>query len=293
MHKSKLQNLKNKHNTKILLHVGTPKTATTTIQHLLHDNREFLLENGYCYPFSNENPPKHQWMVSSLNIVDIDTFINNLERALQQSNSATHTLILSSEGIFNHWQDFPNESKDFLKILQEVFSVEILLVFRDQVSFTKSYYKQILKNPQIKGIESYGKDITIPQLLKDKWFLNHLNYFDFVKSCGLIFGKENMKIFKYERNIVETILKYLKLDIKTEDVKSENISLSTISCELLRVINRYNLTQTDKQEVLQHISNMDKIISKYTKDDVLDKITSDYIKKISLESNAKLNLSFF
>ena len=293
MYKSQLRILKNRYNLKIILHIGTPKTATTTLQHLLHSNRKFLLENGYCYPFSNENPPKHQWMVSSLKQYDSKTFLQNLEIAFTQTEEDTDTVILSSEGIFNHWYDFPQESKRFLNALQEVFDVEILLVLRDQVSFTKSYYKQVLKNPQIKNIDSYGKDISLSQLLKDKWFLKHLDYFSFVQSCKSIFTQSNIEIFKYENDIMERILKYLNLDIKIENVKSENVSLSTISCELLRVINRYNLSAIDKKEAIQCISTFDKVVTPYSKDDVLDETSVEYIKKLTLESNSKLGLRFF
>lgn len=37
-------------NPKLYMHMGWPKTGTTTIQHFLYSNRDALRRNGYCYP---------------------------------------------------------------------------------------------------------------------------------------------------------------------------------------------------------------------------------------------------
>ena len=34
----------------LYLHIGTPKTGTTSLQHFCHDNQQKLAEKGYFYP---------------------------------------------------------------------------------------------------------------------------------------------------------------------------------------------------------------------------------------------------
>lgn len=34
----------------LYLHIGIPKTGTTSIQHFCHENRDILSSNGYFYP---------------------------------------------------------------------------------------------------------------------------------------------------------------------------------------------------------------------------------------------------
>jgi len=283
---NKLKLLSNNKSLKIILHFGIPKTATSTIQYNLHNNRDLLSQRGYCYPQSNYNPPKHQWIVEDLMNNNILSFIDNLEMSLAQIKPDTHTMILSTEGLFNHWYDYTKESKFFLKSLCKYFDIKILLVLREQVSFVKSYYKQILKNPQITSIDCYGKDISIKQLLEDSWFSKHLDYFTFLEDCSEIFGKDNIIVFTYNKHIVDTIMGYFNL--KIEKIKNKNISLNTLSCSMLRTINKYNLSAEDKQNILTHIENIDKITSTYNQDEIMHKDDIDYVENLCLKSNQKL-----
>ena len=293
MYSSYLKSIARKYSTKLVIHIGTPKTATTSLQHFLHQNRSSLLEQGFCYPQIDFDPPKHQWMISSLLQGDVESFLKNLESSFIDANDNVHTIILSSEGIFNHWYDFPALSKSFLKDLQNFFDVDVLLVFRDQISFTKSYYKQVLKNPKIKAIACYGQDISLSELLDDKWFARHLDYFGFVESFKETFTRSNLKIFQYDKNIIKNIIKYLGIDLKIIDIKNENVSLSAIACDLLRVLNRYDLHPSEKLSVLHHIEQIDKVVSRYADEDqLLSDALKERIVSLSKGSNSKLGLNF-
>ena len=52
----------------LLLHVGTPKTGTTSLQFALHKSHDLLLRCGILYPDVELHPapPKHQWIASQL-----------------------------------------------------------------------------------------------------------------------------------------------------------------------------------------------------------------------------------
>ncbi|MDQ6962738.1 MAG: hypothetical protein Q9M28_09480, partial [Mariprofundaceae bacterium] len=90
----------------------------------------------------------------------MESFLENVKNIISQVKDDTHTIILSSEGIYNYWWDFPDESKDILTTLHHHFDVEIWVWFREPLAFIESYYKQCIRNPQVKSNPCYGKDLS-------------------------------------------------------------------------------------------------------------------------------------
>lgn len=294
--KKSLSKIKNRNKVKILLHVGTPKTGTTSIQHFLYKNKKQLYKNGYLYECLENNEEKHQWMIMALLNEDFVFFTNKLIDYFKSADENIHTLILSSEGIFNHWYDFSSKSKKFLKMLAEVFKIEVYCWLRDQVSYVKSYYQQVLRNPQMPLVQCYGKDILVDGLLADKWFLRHLKYYDFLSDCSAIFGHENIRVFKYSNEMIREFIDSLDIEMSYEKEIRENSSLNAASCELLRIINRQNLSTIDKDIVLNHLYSINTIIDKYDIETLMNKKTinkiSDFVKEENklLEKEYKISL---
>lgn len=56
-------NRTNNRRLKLILHVGTPKTGTTSVQSYLDKKQRKLRSKGILYPnrFHNPDAPKHQW----------------------------------------------------------------------------------------------------------------------------------------------------------------------------------------------------------------------------------------
>ena len=134
---------------KLILHAGTPKSGTTSLQFFMDKHQSKLLENGILYPdhYYNVVPPKHQWLVNDLLQSNPEKLLNNFETVLSNVEENTHTIFLSTEGIFNHWWDFPAQSKALLVELNSCFDVTLWVWLRDPLSFAESYYKQNIKNP--------------------------------------------------------------------------------------------------------------------------------------------------
>lgn len=254
----------------MILHAGTPKTGTTSLQFYLHNNKGLLLKEGYLYPEidASFDVPKHQWLVACLLNNDFDLLFNKiLDIHRNAVDKGANTIILSTEGIYNHWSDYSAEAKCILHVISLNFNLTLWVIFRDPKSFLESFYKQNLKNPQLKNVDCYGKDLSFSESLKDKWFLNKLDYLGFVMESKSVFGSENVKLFNYSKNIVNKLCDELNLN-RDEflEIKSENKGQSSIAVELLRVINRYNLSYEDKNKVLKKIDKADTILIKYATD---------------------------
>jgi len=287
-----LNSIRNRKKVKIILHVGTPKTGTTSLQLYLYENKKLLNENGYSYPNVFNVEPKHQWMITNLLEENFINFCFNLSECYYDIKNNIHTIILSSEGIFNHWYDFSDTAKSFLALLAKMFNITVYCWFRDQVSYTESYYKQVLKNPQMKHVKCYGKNLSIAELLQDKWFLNHLDYYKFAYECSKIFKKDNIRLFNYKSQVINEFLESLNISICEIVSKKENIGLSDISCNLLKSINNYNIKIEKKTEILRNLTKIDAILAEYTTTKIISEEEMKYIKKITYESNKKLYDNF-
>lgn len=275
---------------KIILHAGTPKTGTTALQFLLDEKHDELLSQGVLYPkyYLDINPPKHQWLVKLLNQNNFDGIFSYLEKILNEAEEkGVKKIFLSTEGIYNHWWDFSSEAKEVLKLISKYFNFELYIVFREPNSFLESFYKQNLKNPQNNSAKCYGKDMLFEEMIKDEWFIKHIDYLSFIQECEVLFGKECIKVFTYSNDINLMILKELKLILpENKKERRENIGQSHIGVELLKVVNRFNLNAKDKKYVVKTLKQMDDVFDNYLKAPLLNENISTSIERLfSLQLN--------
>jgi hypothetical protein len=268
----------------LIFHAGTPKTGTTSLQFFMDRERESLRRQGVLYPEVHDVSfaPKHQWIVRNLLTGDIDGFGNNLLDALQDVDDSIHTIFLSTEGIFNHWWDFPEESKALLASLTGMFDVQVWVWFRGTLSFAESFYRQNIKNPQLKMVECYGRDMTVGQMLDDTWFTNHLDYTGFLYECEALFGKNGVVAFAYGNDIIPTACEKLGVTVNGETVfPRENIGHTAPAIEILRVINRYPLNVDEKKDVLSYVDKLNGVLARYSEERVADADVKERVESLS------------
>lgn len=269
---------------KIILHCGTPKTGTTTLQFFLYKNVEELFNSGCIYApvkIDADYAPKHQWFINSLILNKPDLLINNLKEVLECLNDNIHTIIISTEGIFNHWFDIKPEGLELLRTLNLFFEVQTITFFRDPQEFAKSLYVQYLKNRRMPGNECYGRSMSIKKMLGIQWFNKHLDYISYIENQIEIFGEKNVKVFKYKKaETVDVFCKMLSIHCALKNVKNENLSLKGDYYYILRIINIINFRPKVKNKLIE-------LLEKYNR-------TIYYKKKNVLKrKNKKIVLSFF
>ena len=152
--------------TRLILHAGTHKTGTTSIQKVLADNRAFLRSHGLFYPdgrvpFGATRVPHHKF-AHSLTGADPEgwmkatAFISNVRSQLK----AGEVILISAEPIYRHQygkepRDHPGAPDAFwdrrrlyLEALRRTLhglDVEILLFFRRRDAFAESLYRERLR----------------------------------------------------------------------------------------------------------------------------------------------------
>jgi hypothetical protein len=261
---------------KLIIHAGTPKTGTTSLQIYLDKKQRKLRGKGILYPHNLEkaqNPtaPKHQWFEKNLVTTHLANFLENVKNIISQVKEDTHTIILSSEGIYNCWWDFPEQSKDVLSELGKLFDIEIWVWFREPLAFIESYYKQCIRNPQVQGNPCYGKDLSFAEMLDIPWFTQHLNYQGFVNECQTLFGENKVSVFNYQGDVVQEVIQKLGLATAHDNPSPrQNNSLNSASIKLLRGINQYDMKAKDKELLMPHLKEINGILGNYENDTLID-----------------------
>ena len=261
---------------RLIIHAGTPKTGTTSLQTYLDKRQRKLRGKGILYPHNiknikNTSAPKHQWFEKNLVSTHLENFIENFKNIIAQVKEDTHTIILSSEGIYNYWWDFPDESKDLLREVNKRFDVEVWVWFREPLAFIESYYKQCIRNPKIDSNPCYGKDLSFAEMLEIPWFSQHLDYQGFVSECRDVFGESNVSAFKYEGDVVQEAINNLGLATPSDNpTPRQNKSLNSASIEILRTINRYDLKPKDKSLLIPHLKEINEVLESYADDTLID-----------------------
>ena len=272
---------------KLIIHAGTPKTGTTSLQTYLGKKQHKLRGKGILYPHNldklqNPTAPKHQWFEKNLVTTHLEFFLENFKNIISQVTKDTHTIILSSEGIYNYWWDFPDESKNILCELSKLFDVKIWVWFREPLAFIDSYYKQCIRNPQVESNPCYGKDLSFSQMLDIEWFSQHLNYQGFVTECENLFGKNNVSVFKYEGDVVQEVIQKLGLATPHDNpTPRQNNSLNSASIQLLRSINHYNIKAKDKELLMPHLKEINGILESYAIDTLINDESRQKVLKLA------------
>jgi hypothetical protein len=140
---------------RLLLHAGTHKTGTTSIQTALSTNRQWLRERGYIYPRLPGCGRDHNHFAHGIALATDPDDVAVLRSQLLEAANDGDTLVLSAEEFSariarpRHWEGFEAEDYwerklEYLRRLQNVVAdfeeVVVHVCFRRQDEFASSLY---------------------------------------------------------------------------------------------------------------------------------------------------------
>ncbi|EAJ0342388.1 acyl carrier protein, partial [Campylobacter lari] len=169
------------------VHIGTPKTGTTTIQNFLFENRSKLKQNKFLYPLSIEKDKQH-WKLVTLSCEfqkKADSYNNVFFDKLKNEIDDKISTIFSSEGFVWSIGDKKNilGLKNLL-ILLGFTKIFIILYIRNPADLMISFSSQDIKNAH-----QYISYETSPEKHFKKY---NFDYKWICESWGEVFGKENL-----------------------------------------------------------------------------------------------------
>ncbi len=239
----------------IYLHIGQPKTGTSSIQCFCAKNREFLRQNGISYEYmpyeyrGTRRERNARFLTCDLrdekgNVIPrgreerIPEALELVKKQLEENES----VFLTDERLWNHFFDFGYETLRMVKEFADAnsFRLCILAYLRPQDQWLLSLYHQ--------RIQMGYREESFEAMLESedpKW---QADYWKALEDLAGIVGEENMIVRVYDRalfpggRIEEDFLEAIGLGGKEGyeiPPRETNPSLTASYAEIMRVLNNY------------------------------------------------------
>lgn len=295
----------------LYLHIGMPKTGTTSIQNFLCQNRSVLEKNGFCYPDFGNMFPKYAGAANGLFMVKCfaeemqlaqDTqeqlFREGMKR-VQQLFGQYDNIIISNERIFRATYERRSSLWQELKEAGEKhgFSVKIILFLRRQDLYLASHYNQKVKlnirwdgNVGTKTWEEYLK---LPSAVK-----HSLDYYGRLEQIRAVLGKDAVIVRRFEKqhfyggSLYSDFLHVLGLEYTREYQLAQeeyNKNLPGNTVEIMRILNEVEeIDSRDRQLFLDALLLDGKLSTRYYKTSMFSKEEAEALLEKYKEGNQKI-----
>ncbi len=166
---------------KLIIHIGTHKTGTTSVQKALALHRVPLKSLGLIYPPSNRYAAHHLlvpgWTPRGQTHRNYDAALQGL-RALAGKYAATDaTLLISSEEYSRASPGNPTMFQDIKSAVSGFDQVDVVCTLRDQVSYLQSIYLEICRKRKAPSWVAFLKK-AIQDKTADGLFLDYGTLYD-------------------------------------------------------------------------------------------------------------------
>lgn len=264
----------------LYIHIGTPKTGTTSIQNFCGLNREKLREQGVLYPIMNYHYERKSVNRNGYFLTGTikENGTRNKEKEKQVFNSELQyivdcfkdydTILLSDESIWwatstrrkGLWKDLKKHSE------QHNYQIKVIVYLRRQDQFMMSRYNQKLKTDFIASTQSFDEYFAD----MNGRFKCVMDYREKIDNIAKSISKENVIVKRFDRNyfyngdLNQDFLHILgvKVDDRFQQLKeTANTGISVQSGEIKRVLNRLKpITMADNNKLIKILKECEEVL---------------------------------
>ncbi len=239
-----------------IIHIGFPKTGTSSLQYFLNHFRDVLLNDyNILYPKNGLLEPEGHHLLSSLFSPEHDYFYRKYKDRKEEilknlideiKGSSCNTVFFSSEAFSAYNFDHLARFLEFINSHFNLEGIDIVAYIRRQDQYLESIYKQEIRNYHTR-LTSFIDDFTV--LVKH--FVDYWRIFYLLQKKLSNIKNSNLKIFIYDRKsfknnniICDFLSKVFGIDLESPGGSGLNLedfeinkSLSVESTLALRSIN--------------------------------------------------------
>ncbi len=248
----------------VYLHIGTPKTATSTLQTVFSRNYKKLLKNGVLYPQSARHGDAHHLLICDLIEKHQDHRMadfwygdrargqawEELKADMEAHKDQIHSVVLSSELFFGQARNIDAMHQDILAHLRG-HEIKIVVYLRRQDQMYSSFFNQ-----DVKGVRQWAH--CAYQFYDTHQVFEH-NYLKSLRIWSDSFGKENVLIRPYESgqwpdgDIVQDFCALVNTISLKSGRASSNSGFGIHQLYLKRCLNRAGFDKGENEAVVEQI----------------------------------------
>lgn len=248
----------------LVLHIGYPKTATSSIQWCLHANRDLFRDRGVYYPLTG------QFLDHSHNRLAFTLFENLHERFTGAGRDALfaeladeidgcgcETVVLSSELLVRNLDSI--RQSDCVMDLLGRHRLRGICFVRRQDTFLESLYTQSVWAP--KRRVSFDVDTFL-----DSDIVDQADYHATLSAWAQLLGRQNLTVVVYEQarsgeGCARTFFARLGMSVeglKDLDIRTNVAVSGPFGTEVMRLLNSYSgLSEDARRELWGQVKELD------------------------------------
>lgn len=251
----------------IYIHIGAPKTATSTLQCTLASNYHKLLKNGVLYPRDLRDGDAHHLLVCDLieqcqRIRMPDIWYGSRPRGeawatlraeIARHESSIHSVILSSELFFGQKHNIEGMLDVVAEQLQG-HEIRVVVYLRRQDQLYSSFYNQ-----DVKGVRQWAHSAyqfyTTHQIFQQ-------DYYSLLNAWSEVFGKKHIIIRPFESgqwvngDIVQDFCAATDTVLLPSGYEDRNESLGMVQLYVKRCLNKMGYDKNRNEEVLKILQHV-------------------------------------
>jgi SAM-dependent methyltransferase len=134
---------------RIILHIGTHKTATTTVQDTLAANRDLLARHGIVYPKLDRFAGHHTLATQWIDLPEIYTGRRPAAEMWQQivdEHAGTDATVFVSSEELSRWRPRAVDMAELARVLAPFEQRTVICTLRNQISYIQSIFLQISRD---------------------------------------------------------------------------------------------------------------------------------------------------
>ncbi len=243
------------------LHIGAPKTATSTLQSVLASNYDRLLKGGVLYPRTMRSADAHH--VLACDLIDKhqggpmpDVWYGSqprgqawesLQAEIKQHKSAIDSVVISSELFFGQGKNLSSILADVSAYLRG-HEIKVIVYLRRQDQLYSSFYNQ-----DVKGVRQWANSAY--QFYETHQIFES-DYHSMLGVWSKVFGKKQIIIRPFEPgqwlngDIVQDFCALIDVESFTSVYTDQNKSLGAIQLYVKRCLNKIGFDKQGNDTVL-------------------------------------------
>jgi hypothetical protein len=218
---------------KIILHIGTHKTASTTIQDMFWENSARLEAHGVIYPRLSRHTGHHGLVPGWTGMPNAYKLpgggLPALKKIARDHAGSDRTVFLSSEE-FSRERAIV-EMAPIRDVLSAFDEIEVICAVRVQWQFLQSIYLEMSKKRAMPRPAALVKSVTTSSHYGGLW----LDYTRLLTSLEALFAPEEITFFDFDTmrradgGVIGTLLRHLDIPLAAHELKPVNNGASNVS----------------------------------------------------------------